>query len=101
MQRSIVDSIPRRGDEAHDKRFMPESERFSRIYEGRRELINHIFVSTGLLGQTNDLRHDRWKIQEVRSLVDSIQGQSIGDSPVNRIGKNRPDHAPVYARFEL
>ena len=31
---------------------IPEAQRFSRIYRGREELIDHIFVSHGLVGST-------------------------------------------------
>lgn len=98
---NLIDSIPRQGDETNDKWFLPEAERFSRIYKGQYELIDHILVSKGLLGATADLRQDRWQVTEVRSLVDSIRGESIGDNPVERVGKNRPDHAPIYVRFRL
>lgn len=98
---NLVDSIPRRGDESNDKRFLSSKERFSRIYKGRYELIDHILVSKGLLGTESSLRQDQWRVLEVRSLVDSIQQQSIGDNPAERFGKNRPDHAPIYARFTL
>jgi endonuclease/exonuclease/phosphatase family metal-dependent hydrolase len=98
---SLVDSIPLRGDETKDKRFLTDTERFTRIYQGRRELIDHILVSKGLLGASADLRADRWKVQEVRSLVADIAGQEIGDNPAERVGERCPDHAPVYARFLL
>lgn len=98
---NLVDSIPRRGDESNDKRFLPEQERFSRMYQGRRQLIDHILASKGLLGQIQEIRQDRWQVQEVRILVDSIQGQSVADNPLARVDKPRPDHAPVYARFVL
>jgi hypothetical protein len=77
------------------------NEQFSRIYKGQYELIDHILVSKGLLGTGSTLKQDQWRVTEVRSLVDSIQNQSIGDNPGDRLGKNRPDHAPIYARFTL
>ena len=98
---NLVDSIPRRGDATKDKWFLPEGERFSRIYNGRRELIDHLFASKNLLGPSEELRQDRWKVTEVRSLVTSILNESVTDNPAERVGKARPDHAPVYARFEL
>ncbi len=98
---NLVDAIPRRGGEAQDKRFLPEQERVSRLYQGHRELIDHILVSKGLLGQTADLKQDRWQVQEVRSVVENIQGQSVDDNPAGRVNKDHPDHAPVYARFML
>lgn len=100
---NLTDAIPLRGQdpEGDVKRFLSENERFSRLYKGRGELIDHILVSRGLLGAPEQNRQDRWLVREVRSLVDSITGQSIDDSPTERIGKECPDHAPIYARFEL
>ncbi|MDJ0754353.1 MAG: endonuclease/exonuclease/phosphatase family protein [Ardenticatenaceae bacterium] len=98
---NLTDSIPQRGDELHDKRFVPEDHRFSRKYMGRYEMLDQIMVSKKLLGEAAAMRQDHWVVQEVCSLVESITGQSIDDNPVNRIGEERPDHAPVYARFEL
>lgn len=98
---NLVDSVPRRGDATNDKWFLPEDERFSRVYNGRRELIDHLFASKNMLGPSEELRQDRWKVAEVRSWVTSILGESVTDNPVERVGKARPDHAPIYARFEL
>jgi endonuclease/exonuclease/phosphatase family metal-dependent hydrolase len=98
---NLMDGIPRRGSAAEDKWFLPETERYTRIYKGRGELIDHILASKSLIGRSEDLRQDRWIVQEVRSLVASIEGQGIGDDPVERIGERHPDHAPVYARFDL
>ena len=98
---NLVDSIPRRGDETNNKWFLAESERFSRISNGRREQIDHLMVSKGLLGPSEELRQDKWKVKEVRCWVDSILDEGVTDNPAERVGKARPDHAPVYARFEL
>jgi endonuclease/exonuclease/phosphatase family metal-dependent hydrolase len=98
---NLVDSIPRRGDETHNKWFMAEDERFSRITNGRREQIDHLMVSKSLLGPGAELRQDHWKVTEVRSLVSSILNENNTGNPSDRVGKARPDHAPVYARFEL
>jgi endonuclease/exonuclease/phosphatase family metal-dependent hydrolase len=98
---NLVDSIPGRGDATHDKWFLPEGERFSRVYNGRRELIDHLFASKNLLGPSEELRQDRWKVTEVRSWVTSILNESVTDNPAERVGAARPDHAPIYARFEL
>jgi hypothetical protein len=98
---NLVDSIPRRGDATNDKWFLPEGERFSRINNGRRELIDHLFASKNLLGLSDELRKDHWKVTEVRSWVTNILGESVTDNPAERVGTVRPDHAPVYARFEL
>jgi endonuclease/exonuclease/phosphatase family metal-dependent hydrolase len=98
---NLVDSIPRRGDATNVKWFLPEDERFSRVYNGRRELIDHLFASKNMLGPSEELRQDRWKVTEVRSWVTNILDESVTDNPAERVGKARPDHAPIYARFEL
>jgi hypothetical protein len=98
---NLGDGIPGRGDATHDKWFLAEAERFSRVNNGRRELIDHLFASKNLLGPSEELRHDHWKVTEVRSWVTSILDENVSDNPADRVGKARPDHAPVYARFEL
>ena len=96
---NLMDALPRQGGAANDKWFLDPAERFTRIYKGRGELIDHILVSKGLLGESADLQQDRWRVKEVRSLVQGIQ--SIGDNPSARVSEHRPDHAPVFARFEF
>ncbi|MEA2574985.1 MAG: hypothetical protein QOH93_2283 [Chloroflexia bacterium] len=68
---------------------IPEKRRFSRITDGSRELIDHILVSYELV----------FKRREVDSFVDGIA--SIGANPGARRNAVVPDHAPVFARFEL
>jgi len=70
--------------------------RYSRIYQGNKELIDHILVSQALLpGQPRQL-------PVVDSHID-IEGSlpSLTDNPQARRGKPGSDHAPVTARFEL
>ena len=98
---NLVDAIPGRGDATHDKWFLPADERFSRINNGRRELIDQLFASKNLLGPSEELRRDHWKVTEVHSLVASILAENVTDNPAERVGAARPDHAPIYARFEL
>ncbi len=98
---NLGDGIPGRGDATHDKWFLPEGERFSRINNGRRELIDHIFASKNMLGSSEELRQDQWRVTEVRSWVTNILKESVTDNPAERVGTVRPDHAPVYARFTL
>jgi endonuclease/exonuclease/phosphatase family metal-dependent hydrolase len=98
---NLVDGIPRRGDATNDKWFLAEGERFSRLNNGRREMIDHLFASKTMLGPSEELRQDHWQVTEVRSWVTSILDEDVGDNPADRVGKARPDHAPVYARFEL
>lgn len=76
-------------------RIAPER-RFSRIYQGQQELIDHIFVSQELLpGRPR-------RLPNVDSRVD-LAGTlpSIGADPGTRRGKPGSDHAPVTAVFEL
>jgi endonuclease/exonuclease/phosphatase family metal-dependent hydrolase len=91
---NLVDSIPLRGTNTKD--FLAETERFSRIHEGRGELIDHIMVSKGLLLAGAD-----FIVKEVRSFVGLIAGQSVTANPNERAASVPPDHAPVLARFEL
>ena len=98
---NLMEPIPGRGAASNDKRFLAKDDAFTRIYMGRGELIDHILASKGLLGATAELRNNNWRLKEVHSLVASIRGESIGDRPAERNGKTRPDHAPVYARFEF
>lgn len=98
---NLMAALPRRGGMENDKWFLPEGERFTRIYEGQGELIDHIYVIKGLLGETKDLKADQWRVREVRSLVDGIRGESVGNNAGARVGKEQPDHAPVYASFDL
>jgi endonuclease/exonuclease/phosphatase family metal-dependent hydrolase len=91
---NLVDSIPLRGTNKKD--FLAETERFSRIHEGRGELIDHIMVNKGLLLGGAD-----FIVKEVRSFVNLIAGQSVTNNPNERATSVAPDHAPVLARFEL
>lgn len=73
-----------------------EGRRYSRVYRGNKELIDHILVSQALLPG-----HPR-QLPVVDSHID-IEGPlpSILDDPQARRGKPGSDHAPVTARFEL
>jgi endonuclease/exonuclease/phosphatase family metal-dependent hydrolase len=68
---------------------IPEAERYSRIYRGRRELIDHILVSRALLE----------RVTTVRSLV-TRRLQSVDDFPTRRRDAPDSDHAPVLATIE-
>lgn len=69
--------------------YLPADHRFSRVYRKHLELIDHILVSHELI----------FRRQQVESFVQDIQ--SITDNPTSRRNAVIPDHAPVYARFEL
>ncbi|SCL27233.1 Metal-dependent hydrolase, endonuclease/exonuclease/phosphatase family [Micromonospora rhizosphaerae] len=66
---------------------LPIGRAYSRIYQGRGELIDHILVSRDL----------RLRVASVDSLVDDIG--SITESTDTRRPATVPDHAPVIARF--
>ncbi len=70
---------------------IPEKRRFSRVYRGRPELIDHIFVSHFLAGRTTAVA------------TASAEGAlpSIEDNPDARRGKRGSDHAAVIATFDL
>jgi predicted extracellular nuclease len=69
---------------------IPADQRYSRVYRGRKELIDHILVSHAL--------HDR--VEEVRSVIDHPL-PSITDNPAERRDAVDSDHAPVIARIDL
>lgn len=98
---NLVDVISRKGGPENDKKFLKVKERFSRVGQGRNELLDHILVSKSLLGESKDLKKDIWKVKKVRILTDSIVNESVGSDPEARIGRDHPDHAPVFARFAL
>lgn len=75
---------------------IPLDRRFSRINQGNKELIDHIFVSQELLpGQPR-------RLPIVDSHIDFFgQLPSVTPNPDERRGKPASDHAPVTATFEL
>lgn len=75
---------------------IPELRRFSRVFEGRGELIDHILVSQELLPGKPP------RLPIVDSHVDLLGTlPSIDGSPGERQGKAGSDHAPITATFEL
>ncbi|MEO8219958.1 MAG: endonuclease/exonuclease/phosphatase family protein [Specibacter sp.] len=66
---------------------IPEEDRFSRIHEGSRELIDHILLSHSLVK----------KLDSAESFTQDLT--SIGNNPPSRRQATRPDHAPVTARI--
>jgi len=85
--------VPDRGDASrlwNLAPLIPENERFSRVYQGRHELIDHIMVSRSLLEH----------VDEVHTL--SAAGlPSVGDDPVARRDARASDHSPVLAQLAL
>jgi endonuclease/exonuclease/phosphatase family metal-dependent hydrolase len=85
--------------------FIPQERRYSRIYEGHKELIDHILVSLELVPQL-DQQKKRHPLL-VDSLVDYGAGgfggdlPSVTEQPAERQGKPASDHAPILAEFDL
>lgn len=98
---NLVDKISRKGGPENDKKFLTRKETFSRVGQSGNELLDHILASKSLLGDSKDLKKDIWKVKKVRILTDSIVNESVGINPDERIGRDHPDHAPVFARFAL
>ncbi|HYN34212.1 MAG TPA: endonuclease/exonuclease/phosphatase family protein [Ilumatobacteraceae bacterium] len=73
---------------------IPETERFSRIYRGRPELIDHLFASHFLV--------DANRVVEVGSFTANEQPlPSIDDNPSTEVGRPGSDHAAVMATFDF
>ena len=68
---------------------IPEQQRYTRVFRGRKELIDHILVSHALVNQVTDVD------------TGEVQPSSIGDVPAARRDEPASDHAPVIARFDL
>ena len=71
---------------------IPEAQRFTRVYRGRRELIDHIFASRRLLD-----------VLPTVSTIAAAPGQlpSVTDDPRPLQGKPGSDHSAVLAEFTL
>lgn len=63
--------------------FIDEEQRWSRVYRGRRELIDHVFVSHALIGS----------ITTATTSEETVA--SIGDQPQARRNAPASDHRPV------
>ena len=69
---------------------IPEAERFTRIFEGQPELIDHVLVSHALVG----------KVREVHTVQDRRLPSITGD-PTERRKAPDSDHAPIFATIDL
>lgn len=69
--------------------YIQPERRYSRIYHKKRELIDHIMVSHELI----------FRLQKIDSYVEHIE--SIGPQVESRRSAVAPDHAPVYAEFQI
>jgi predicted extracellular nuclease len=69
---------------------IPEVDRYSRVYEGHHELIDHILVSHLAIHAVGDVRavHD-----------DPLP--SVAENPATRRNAPASDHSPVFATLEL
>jgi endonuclease/exonuclease/phosphatase family metal-dependent hydrolase len=89
------DADPDRPDKGDDVRmtnladFLPVKHHYSRIFRRQPELIDHIFISQDLVP----------RVRQVDSLVSDIS--SITQALKPRRDATVPDHASVFARFEL
>jgi hypothetical protein len=78
---------------------IPEQRRYSRIHEGRRELLDQILASVECFPVGADGKR---RLPEVNSHVDfRYRLPSVGDDPAEREEDVAPDHAPVTASFDL
>jgi endonuclease/exonuclease/phosphatase family metal-dependent hydrolase len=72
---------------------IPEEQRFSRIYRGRRELIDHIFTSHFLANNNH--------VAKVTTAIAEGALPSIDDNPNTRQGEPGSDHSAVIATFDF
>jgi hypothetical protein len=70
---------------------IPAEQRFSRVFRGRRELIDHVFASRALLSP----------LPAVTTATAGPALRSVGVDPRREVGKPASDHAAVVATFEL
>jgi predicted extracellular nuclease len=85
--------IPDRGDASRLWNLasrIPEAERFSRVHNGRRELIDHILVSHALLDKLGGVH-----------TVDAAHLPSIGDNPREAHPVRAADRSPVLVHVAL
>ena len=73
-------------------KLIPESIRWSRLYNGQNELLDHILASEGLMPRTSGLRQ-----VPTMSILNEDTPNLIGAHPT--AGGVVPDHAPVTATF--
>jgi len=69
---------------------IPEKERFSRVYRGRGELIDHLLVSNALLGRVGEVH-----------TIDQTNLPSVTEDPSERRSARGSDHAPVVVQVNL
>jgi endonuclease/exonuclease/phosphatase family metal-dependent hydrolase len=72
---------------------IPADRRFSRVFNGRRELIDHIFASHRLVNPGN--------LPTVTTIGDNESLPSIDDNPNGRKNAAGSDHAALHATFTV
>jgi hypothetical protein len=71
---------------------IPEAQRFTRVFRGRGELIDHVLVSHFLVTKP---------IQVTTAMAGPGRLRSITENPRAELGKPGSDHAAVVASFDL
>lgn len=82
-----------------DVSMVPAERRFSRRFNGRGELIDHLLASRHLLGAYAAGRFTG--LERVDALVETIVAEDAAAGPVARLAQARPDHAPILATFVI
>lgn len=95
--------IPDKGDDTRlfnlAGAYKDESKKYSRIQNGRKELLDQIFISVDLFALDEDGKRVH---PAVESLVDFAESMpSVGENPNLRVSEIAPDHAPVVATLEI
>jgi exonuclease III len=70
---------------------MPEGKNFSRINQGRKELIDHVLVSAALVKSIDSVSCEAINTQDLHSIT---------TDPNAERAKPSSDHAPVIAVFK-
>src|SRR5690349_3205137 len=91
---NVTDAVPLRGTQF--RTFLPDNERYSRVNEGRPELIDNVLASKSLIFEAG-----AFKVISARSFVQLIEGQSVTSDPNARVDATAPDHAPVMVEFDV
>jgi endonuclease/exonuclease/phosphatase family metal-dependent hydrolase len=96
---NLVLPIPGPQGTKGDVAMVPPERRFSRRFNGRGELIDHVLASRHLLGAYAGGRFTG--LARVDALVETIVGEDAAAGPLARLANVRPDHAPILAAFEI
>lgn len=96
---NLTQPIPGPQGTKGDVTMLPPERRFSRRFNGRGELIDHVLASRHLLGAYAAGRFTG--LARVDALVETILGEDAAAGPLARLANARPDHAPILATFEI